>query len=355
MAATGIAISFEHEITQWLDRDVRRIQAPTRASILSASDLDAAVKTRYPEFKTTAIVIPRDPSLAYEYRAGRSGMLYVNPYTGAVAKPESTNTHNFLHTLEEWHRWLGREGEGRATGKLITGVCNAAFLFMCLSGIYLWWPRSWKPGALRPAFLFIARLRGRARDFNWHHVFGSWSALVLIVIVTSGVVMSFQWANRLVFTLAGEQPPARGSGNPAVKVAPPAIGQAKLARDAMLSKVASLYPNWEFITFDSLDGSKDPLTASSVVVMEPAVFAMRGRTQLKLDPYRNEVLSKISFTDRSAGTRARTWLRFLHTGEALGMIGRIIATIAAAAALFLVYTGFALSWRRFFGRQATTK
>jgi hypothetical protein len=44
-------------------------------------------------------------------------------------------------------------------------------------------------------------------------------------------------------------------------------------------------------------------------------------------------------------------LRFLHTGEAFGFIGKVIATVATAGSLFLVYTGFALSYRRFFLRR----
>jgi uncharacterized iron-regulated membrane protein len=43
----------------------------------------------------------------------------------------------------------------------------------------------------------------------------------------------------------------------------------------------------------------------------------------------------------------RTWLRFIHTGEAGGFVGQTIAGIASAGACVLVWTGLALSWRRF--------
>ncbi|WNZ58636.1 PepSY domain-containing protein [Myxococcus sp. MxC21-1] len=46
-------------------------------------------------------------------------------------------------------------------------------------------------------------------------------------------------------------------------------------------------------------------------------------------------------------------LRFLHTGEALGLLGQLVAAIASLGGVFLVYTGFALSWRRFFSRRRT--
>jgi uncharacterized iron-regulated membrane protein len=88
-----------------------------------------------------------------------------------------------------------------------------------------------------------------------------------------------------------------------------------------------------------------------MTVLEPASFQQRGRTQLSVDPYRGEILQKTGFADRSPGARARTWLRFLHTGEAFGLTGKIIAVIATLASLFLAYTGFALSYRRFFAKK----
>ena len=353
MSATGAAIAFEEEILGWIDRDVRTVAVPKHATPLTLDEIDAAVKTQRPELRITNRIVPRAANQAYEFRAGRVGAVYVNPYTGQVLEPKSKAAHDFLHKLEEWHRWLGMEGKGRATGKLITGVANLLFLFLCVTGVYMWWPRSWKPRAWRPAIWFVARLGGRARDFNWHNVFGCWSAIVLIAIVTSGVVMSFQWANRLVFTLAGEQVPQRGNvqqAGPRVDVPPPEPGRDKLSRDAVVQRVAAQFPQWESIAFDSGQqrGERSAIEPINVVVSSKAAFQTRGRIQLAIDPYRGNVLSKVGFEDQSRGTRARIWLRFLHTGEAFGLLGKVIATIATLASLFLVYTGFALSYRRFF-------
>jgi uncharacterized iron-regulated membrane protein len=53
------------------------------------------------------------------------------------------------------------------------------------------------------------------------------------------------------------------------------------------------------------------------------------------------------FSSLDAGRRARTWLRFVHTGEYYGLIGQTIAGVASAGAVVLVWTGIALSLRRF--------
>jgi len=357
MSITGITIAFEREILQWVDRDVRFVDVPENSPRLTLDQLDAAVANKFPTFKSTARTIPREPNAAYEFRAGRDRTLYVDPYTGTAREPQSKATREIFQAFESWHRWLGMEGDGRAAGKMITGIANLAFLFICVSGLYMWWPRSWSPRAWRPAVWFVGRIKGRARDFNWHNVFGCWSALVLIVIVMGGVVISFQWANRLVFRLAGEEPPVRGQNQTAALAVAKPDDRSPMARDELLANVATAFPDWQSISFDAMPPSKDPDTVSAVVITVSLqdAFQARGRTQLQVDPYRGEVLKRSGFAERSTGTRARTWLRFLHTGEAFGLVGKIVATIATFATLFLAYTGFALSYRRFFPRKDSRK
>jgi uncharacterized iron-regulated membrane protein len=53
------------------------------------------------------------------------------------------------------------------------------------------------------------------------------------------------------------------------------------------------------------------------------------------------------FEAQSPGRRARSILRFLHTGEVLGIAGQTIAGLVSLGGVFLVWTGLALTWRRF--------
>lgn len=81
----------------------------------------------------------------------------------------------------------------------MTGASNFVFLFIVTSGFYLWWPRKWTRHSLRAIMWFRRAQGGRARDFNWHNVFGFWSALPLFVVVLTGVVISYTWASNLVY------------------------------------------------------------------------------------------------------------------------------------------------------------
>ena len=48
---------------------------------------------------------------------------------------------------------------------------------------------------------FRGGLAGRARDWNWHNVIGFWCATPLFLIVLTGVVMSYPWANDLLWVV----------------------------------------------------------------------------------------------------------------------------------------------------------
>ncbi|MCP5528642.1 MAG: PepSY domain-containing protein [Verrucomicrobiales bacterium] len=357
MSATGVAIAFEHEILEWTDRDVRQAgSAAANRPRLTIEEIGERLRATHPSFKPTQVIVPRGPALAYEYYTGRELAFYVDPHSGLASPPKSSRTHDLLHKLEDWHRWLGMEGNGQAVGKAVTGVCNFAFLLLCVTGLYLWFPRRWNGPALRALIWFVPGRHGRARDHNWHNVIGFWCLPVLIVLVGTAVVFSFAWAHRLVFALAGEPAPeARGPGilgSPAVEVPPAPADHPRIPIDQILVRLQSNFSGWESIALPLEVPPGNKAQPLNCVVFEPAPFATRGRIQVAIDPFRGDTLSKVGFGNRSRGVRARIWVRFLHTGEAFGWPGKIVATVATAGSLILVYTGFALSWRRFFSRGA---
>ena len=70
----------------------------------------------------------------------------------------------------------------------------------------------WTRQRLRNITWFKRGLPGKARDFNWHNTIGFWSAIPLAIIVAAGVVMSYPWANALLYRMVGEDPPVQGRG-----------------------------------------------------------------------------------------------------------------------------------------------
>ncbi len=81
----------------------------------------------------------------------------------------------------------------------------------------------------------------------------------------------------------------------------------------------------------------------------------RGRPDLRRQVTYDLATAKIVKTEgmesQSPGRKIRSFVRWVHTGEALGWVGQTISGLAAFSAIILVYTGFALSWRRFFKKR----
>jgi len=359
MSITGIAIAFEQEILAWCDRNVAAVELPGDGRPpLSVAELRSILKRESPGFAADHLVVEQDPRRAWQFWAGRSGPWYIDPYTGELRESRAHGVHEAIHFLEDLHRWLAIGGEGRTVGRLITGTSNLAFLLLCITGIYLWFPKRWSRRAVRYRLRLKPKARGKARDFNWHLVFGFWSLPVLVVLAGTGVVISFAWAHNLVFRMAGETPPEfrdfRMTLVPPFVVPPPSEGSERLPLEALLKSMQDGFPGWQSIRLPLADlGNTEETVPVKASVTTADYMPNRAFIPVELNPYTGEILRAIRLQDRSAGLQARIWIRFLHTGAAFGVVGKIIATLATVASLFLVYTGYALSYRRFFSKKRT--
>jgi len=537
MSVTGVAIAFEPQVLAWAESEARTVTPPAGdVKRLGVEELMARVRAAKPDAQVSGVTLYPEPTAAAQVNLGRSGSVFVDPYTGELREGGAEGWRHFFHTMEEWHRWLATEGGLRALGKGFTGASNAGFLFLALSGLYLWFPRKWSLKQLRPIVWFRGGLKGKARDFNWHNVIGFWSLPVLVVLTASGMVISYKWASDFVFTLTGNTPPSNQGppGSASVKVEAPAPGTQRLALEPLFAAAQQAVPAWESITYripapprgagprpegggegkgpggqrgegarggrngadgqapseassprsaeqrqadaapagdavasargatseggpsqrggadaapagdavasargatsmggPSQRGGADAAPAGDAVASasgatseggpsqrggadaapsSDAVASARGATseggpaqrggadesgsgrperrrgepdgapgeggrdagkvdavtlnirerdswpyfattQLSLNPFSGEVAKREGYADFNSGRKLRTWLRFLHTGEALGWPGQLIAAIASLGGVFLVWTGFALAWRRFFPRR----
>jgi uncharacterized iron-regulated membrane protein len=182
---------------------------------------------------------------------------------------------------------------------------------------------------------------------------------VLIVLTLTALPISYRWAGNLIYTLVGESPPApatpaatepKASDRPAAEPASPA-GTPPLDYEALLVAAQNLAPGWELLT---LPLNHDPAGRSGrpaqITVKQPGSWPRTATTALTLDSFSGAELKREGFGSLSTGRQIRTWTRFLHTGQALGWGGQFVAGLACLGGCFLVYTGFALAWRRFFGR-----
>jgi uncharacterized iron-regulated membrane protein len=244
--------------------------------------------------------------------------------------------------MERWHRALGAELRGHGAGRAIADAANFVFLGLVLSGIVLWFPRNWTAQRVRAASFFRRGLSGRAVFWNIHNVGGIWCATPLFFVVLTGVIMSYAWANNLLYRVSGSEPPPanapRGEGNTPSHAGPHGPSP---ELQPLFDRAEQQTIGWRSITLR--------LPAGRAAVF--AIDAGNGgkpnkRAQLTLDARTGNVRKREPFSSYSTGRRMRAWARFVHTGEAGGIAGEVIAAVAALGGVFLVATGLTMAWIR---------
>ncbi len=204
MAASGILIAYQKQITAWAERDQKTVAVPAGANPLDFETLAARVEAARPKARLSGVVLYSDPAAAALFRVGReNNILYADPYTGEVRGEGAAGLRRFFQFMTSWHRWLALEGTSRSIGEVITGTASLAYFALLLSGLFLWLPRQWSRARLRQGALADFKLRGKPRDWNWHNVAGLWCAPLLLLVTLTGIIMSHTWADDLLFHLTG--------------------------------------------------------------------------------------------------------------------------------------------------------
>ncbi len=351
MSVTGVLLAYEKQMIRWFDG----YNAPPSPAASERLPLEAILE-RAAEARPGQpgnIVVRRDPAAPVEVAYGRDGSLFFDAYTGSLLGSGSATARAFFRSTMEWHRWLAMKDDSRPIGKQITGVSNLVFLFITVSGFYLWWPRSFRWAQFRQVLWFRRGLSSKARDFNWHHVIGYWSLVPLVVIIWSGVVIGYPWASNLTYRMVGEAPPQRAAQAGPVRSgaggADAEVGDASAARpyrplEAMVQAAQQRAADWTILTLRVPNASDSTV---QVTVDTGTGAQPQKKATLMLDRATGAEKAWEPFEAQSRGRQWRSWMRFVHTGEYYGLTGQTIAMVVTAGSIVLVWTGLALTWRRF--------
>lgn len=360
MSVTGVLLTYEKQMIAWADTRNYQINPPAGTARLPVETLLEKVRETQPGTTLSTLTLrahPNEPAaVALAANPGTGARtLFVNPYTGALLGEGAAGIRIFFRAVTDWHRWLGAKGENRAAARAFTGACNLGFLFIVVSGFYLWWPRTWTWPQFKNILWFRRKLPGKARDFNWHNVIGFWSVAPLFIVVLSAVPISYQWAGNLVYRIAGETPPAAnrppnaaGPG-PRANADQPADAAPLISLNQAWARAEQQVPDWQSISLRLPSKTSDPL---AFTLDQGTGGQPQKRAQLVLNSQSGEVVRWEPFTSFSTGRRWRSYLRFAHTGEVAGVIGQTVAGLVSLGSVVLVWTGLALTWRRFWAWRA---
>ncbi|MGH7739874.1 MAG: PepSY-associated TM helix domain-containing protein [bacterium] len=367
IAATGCLLAFRPIVTPWMESSQNRVVIPAQPIRISLNRLAALAVAGSPGLSVTGVTLASDPEASVLFNLSGDQVRYLDPYRGKVLGLGAERTRSFFKEVEGLHRWFGLEGASRQMARQVKGVVVLLFGFMILSGWVLWWPRSWTLASFRASLVPGFKERAKARDWNWHNAIGFWFAPWLLLIVLTGLIMLYPWANDLLYTLSGNEPPPRqvqtqaaGSlekgknhsrphRNGVEKHRVKAISSKPISLDLLLADLNQEVPGWKSASIHLPQGARREVT---VLTQEASSTRSFERGQLTLNAATGEVEKWEPYSAQNLGMKLRLWARFVHTGEAGGFWGELLAALVAFGALVMIWTGLAMAWRRFLGRSA---
>ena len=102
MCATGVIQMYEPQLSEFSERDARRVVPPANGERLSYDELRARVRATIPQARPAMMVLKSDPTASVTMNLGRE-TVFVDPYNGRILGRFSA-THDFLRAIVDWHR-----------------------------------------------------------------------------------------------------------------------------------------------------------------------------------------------------------------------------------------------------------
>ena len=371
---SGAMLVFENEVNESFRRDLYYVET-VKESPLPMDKLLEKVATTLPDsVSVTGVSISSDPGRAYQVSLSkpRRASLYVDQYTGEVkGKSERSGFFMFMFRM---HRWLldsmNPGNEGIFWGKMIVGVSTLLLVFVLISGIVIWWPRTRK--ALKNSLKITATKGWRRFWYDLHVAGGMYALIFLLAMALTGLTWSFPWYRTAFYKVFGvevQQRVAQGheqksdaqkrdtklaahrekkrEGNEVRKGE--RSGRPENNHSDMYS-VTSPFVYWQEI-YDKLRRQNPEYKQISISSGTASVSFNRFGNQRASDRYsfntdNGEFTETSLYQHQDKSGKIRGWIYSVHVGNWGGMFTRILTFIAALLGAALPLTGYYLWIKR---------
>lgn len=360
---TGALLVFEKEITELVRHDSYTIPVRKTGRLSLQSLLERVASETPDSVQITSVTIPSDFRRAYTVglsKPRRAGVL-VDPYTGKIVG--QSGRLPFFTTVRELHRWLldsmKPEAEGIFWGRIIVGTSTLLFVFILLTGLFLWWPKKLKGVGKR---LKISLRQGRQRLFtDLHTVGGVYVFVLLLAMAMTGLTWSFEWYRTGFYKVFGAEMAEGGKGDKGDKG--PKKDKSKDApreEGAEQAKLPASYIYWEEVVeyvreVSEADYPEITVKDGEVEVPLAGLGNSRAADSFRFDKKTGQVTEYKAYREAKRDKKLRGWIYSIHTGAWGGLFTRICYVLAALFGASLPLTGYYIFYQRKWGKKRKVK
>jgi len=347
MCLTGATYVFKAEVENFSARHMLKRDAP---SVVDASP--SLVMANYMEVYEAlpgSIEIPENKARNMRViAAGRGGATtFVDRETGEVLGELSPKVSNFFGTVMRLHRWFNMKRDTMHIGKAITGAVSLLFLFLLVSGIVLWWPKSKKKNPFKNKFNVRFKYKFNVWNRDLHINLGAIVALCLMVIVWTGLNFAYDWVRVLTVDTFNPDAVKKEAGAP----------QKRRQRGGNVNEEAILQLNWDKLlaeTHSKLEYDGDlTIKLSGRGVSSPTVRKENKHNLLGAELFDDVVFSNQGllvsvnpFVDKATHEKISSLIYPIHTGSILGLKSKILYFLLCLIAAYLPISGYIMWWKR---------
>lgn len=356
---TGTMLVFEKEIQHALHP--QRYSIKPQETRMTLADLVPEALKQVPKAKLSSVIVYNDPKRAIEiaviipekknkkdaeHSATKTEKghdhkdkkpkadekpnltLFVNPYTGQVIE-QFNRRQTFMYKVEMFHRFL--LGAKNSFGDWVVSLSTLIFLFILITGVILWWPKTKAIMRQRLKIKWDGSTKRLVHDL--HIVTGFYTSVFLIVVVLTGLIMTFKWANVTLFAILGSKPPVKEQPKQPLSVYKP--DAAALSVDAALNSMGKTIATADYYSVHLPRDSSGTYTVS----VWPNEAIETTSDIYYIDQYSGSLAGSQTFASKSLGQRVRAFVKPVHTGAVYGLPTKILSFVVCALSLIFPVTG----------------
>ncbi|MDR0864607.1 MAG: PepSY domain-containing protein [Candidatus Symbiothrix sp.] len=312
---SGAILVFETEIMEWTHHD-RYFAKGATGNPLPLNELIAKVNAQLENNSVASVQIPSDPKRNYTLglSEGFRNSVYVNPTTGEIIETVQFG-EGFFGKMRQLHRWL-LDGT-RKIGKPVVGYTTLLFVFILISGLVIWWPKSRKH---RKQHFQVTTQYGRKRFWlDMHTTIGMYAFTGLLLLALTGLSIQSGGHGH-----GGKNQSGKGGHSKPKELN-------TMQWPSVLTEMQAANPNYKTIAIQ--DGS-------ATVVQKFTFENARASDKYTFDAATGKITDVQMYENQPRATKIRGWIYTLHVGSWGGWFSKTLMFIVSLIGASLPVTGY---------------